>query len=211
MSENLRHYSAATLSMLLGTAVIFGVVITMNELSRAPERERGERQTQFAVEQPDAPQEIAEPEPPPQEPPQEDLQPPPPLANLSSGIGSVDIPIPEFDTSGLGAFDGGMRAADGDMTMTDDTVDDPPEAISQGAMRYPTRAKAQGVEGRVVVSMLIGIDGVVQQVRVLESEPEGIFDEVAADGVRQWRFEPARYQGDAVRVWARQTVRFDLS
>ena len=46
---------------------------------------------------------------------------------------------------------------------------------------------------------------------MVESYPEGIFDEVAVQGVNQWRFEPANYQGKAVRAWARQRVRFDLS
>lgn len=210
MSEKFRHYCVATLSMLVGTFVIFGVVITMNELSRAPERERGERQTRFEVEQPEEQQEIAEPEPPPEPPPQEDLEPPPPLADLSSDIGSVDIPIPKFDTSGLGDI-GGTNTADGDMTMTDETVDERPRPVQQSPMEYPTRAKADGVEGRVVVSLLIDENGSVREVRVLESTPEGVFEEVAAEGVREWRFEPARYQGEAVRVWARQTIRFDLS
>jgi protein TonB len=46
---------------------------------------------------------------------------------------------------------------------------------------------------------------------VVESYPEGVFDDVAVQGVSQWQFEPASYQGKAVRSWAKQRVRFDLS
>jgi periplasmic protein TonB len=46
---------------------------------------------------------------------------------------------------------------------------------------------------------------------VLESQPAGVFDAAAVAGVQQWRFEPASYRGENVRVWARQRVRFDLS
>jgi len=46
---------------------------------------------------------------------------------------------------------------------------------------------------------------------VIESYPEGVFDEAAMQGVNQWKFSPAMYQGKAVRAWARQRVRFDLS
>jgi hypothetical protein len=28
--------------------------------------------------------------------------------------------------------------------------------------------------------------------------------------VNQWRFDPANYQGQAVRAWAKQRIRFDL-
>ena len=47
--------------------------------------------------------------------------------------------------------------------------------------------------------------------RQIESYPEGVFDEVAIQGINQWKFEPAMYQGQAVRAWAKQRIRFDLS
>jgi protein TonB len=50
----------------------------------------------------------------------------------------------------------------------------------------------------------------VEKVKVLESSPPGVFDDVAAQGVQGWKFEPASYKGEAVRVWATQKVRFDL-
>jgi protein TonB len=45
----------------------------------------------------------------------------------------------------------------------------------------------------------------------VESYPEGIFDDAATQGINQWKFEPATYQGQAVRAWAKQRIRFDLS
>ena len=45
---------------------------------------------------------------------------------------------------------------------------------------------------------------------MLETSPPGVFDDVAAQGVQGWKFEPASYKGEAVRVWATQKVRFDL-
>jgi len=78
-------------------------------------------------------------------------------------------------------------------------------------MEYPLDAKADGVEGYVTLSVLIGPAGDIQDVRVLESRPSGVFDDVAIEGIRQWRFQPAKYQGKPVTVWGRQTIRFDLS
>ena len=34
---------------------------------------------------------------------------------------------------------------------------------------------------------------------------------VAVAGVQTWKFEPATYRGENVRVWATQRVRFNLS
>jgi protein TonB len=90
-------------------------------------------------------------------------------------------------------------------------VDQVPRATYQAPMTYPPRARAGGVEGHVVISLLIGVTGEIEQVRIVESHPEGVFDEAAMQGINQWRFEPATYQGQAVRAWARQRVRFDLS
>ena len=78
-------------------------------------------------------------------------------------------------------------------------------------MQYPPRAKAKGIEGYVLLSLLISPTGDVERVKVLEANPAGIFEDVAVAGVKTWKFEPASYNGESVRVWAKQRVRFDLS
>jgi protein TonB len=108
-------------------------------------------------------------------------------------------------------MDGDLLGDGSGLVMTDDTVDQPPRATFQAPMVYPPRARSQGVEGYVVLSLLIGLTGEIEQVEVVESYPEGTFDEAALAGVNQWRFDPALYQGQAVRAWARQRIRFDLS
>ena len=112
--------------------------------------------------------------------------------------------------SQLGSVSDSSLGSDKDLVMTDDTVDKPPQPVRQTAMQYPPKAKAQGVEGYVLVSLLIGDNGEVQKVRVLESEPGGVFEQTAVNAIRQWRFQPAQYQGKNVKVWARQKIRFNL-
>jgi protein TonB len=63
----------------------------------------------------------------------------------------------------------------------------------------------------VDISVLIGITGEIEKIEILESTPAGVFDAAALQGIQQWRFAPAMYQGQAVRAWAKQRVRFDLS
>lgn len=203
-----RHRLFGIAASLAGTSVVFGLVIAMNEFSESVPYDDKPAPTTFEVNAP-----LDEPEPQLEaraaaEPEPLDA-PPPPLADLAAGIGGVDIPVPGLDDSELNrsAVDAG---ADKDMVMTDETVDTPPRATQQVPMKYPADAKRKGVEGYVTLSLLIGDDGHVQRVRVLESEPAGVFDEAAAEAVRQWAFEPAQYKGQSVRVWARQTIRFAL-
>jgi protein TonB len=136
--------------------------------------------------------------------------PPPSLSGLGSNLSGIDFGLPGFDMSDLNGLDSDLLGGGDGMVMTDDTVDDPPRATFQAPMQYPPRAKAKGIKGYVVLSLLIGVTGEIEQVKVVESWPEGVFDEAALQGVNQWRFDPANYQGQAVRAWAKQRIRFDL-
>jgi protein TonB len=133
-----------------------------------------------------------------------------PTVGIDSGLAGLDFGLPQFDQDDLGALTGDLLGANDDTTMTDDTVDTPPRILAQSPMQYPVRAKAGGVTGYVVLSVLIGPTGAVERVKVIESQPAGVFDDTATAGVRTWKFEPASYKGEAVRVWATQRVRFDL-
>ena len=135
---------------------------------------------------------------------------PAPLVGLDAGLSGLNFGLPQFDASELGQGND-LLGEGGDVVMTDDTVDVAPRPLLQTPMTYPPRARAQGVTGYVVLSLLIGPTGQVERVRVLEAQPAGVFDDVAVAGVQGWRFEPATYRGENVRVWATQRVRFDLS
>ena len=63
---------------------------------------------------------------------------------------------------------------------------------------YPALARERGLEGRVVVRLVIGADGVPSEVRVAQSSGFESLDAAAIEAVRQWRFEPARRAGAAV-------------
>ena len=74
----------------------------------------------------------------------------------------------------------------------------PPQFIGGVDLVYPEAAKAQGVEGRVVVRYDIAADGSVVNVVVEASEPPGVFDEAALTAVRSWRFRPRLDRGEVV-------------
>lgn len=87
-------------------------------------------------------------------------------------------------------------------------VEELPEVIERVTPEYPDSAKRAGIQGTVVVRVLVRRDGRVGDFRVIESVPG--LDEVAVRAVVRWRFRPARSNGVPVPVWAAVPVRFSL-
>jgi protein TonB len=88
--------------------------------------------------------------------------------------------------------------------------DTAPRLVEHAAPRYPAEARRKGIEGEVRVSLLVGEDGRVREVRILEASPSGIFDESAREAARSWLFEPARRGGEPVLSRVEAPIRFEL-
>jgi TonB family protein len=71
---------------------------------------------------------------------------------------------------------------------------------------YPDAAKASGQRGSVVLQVLIGRDGTVQDAKFLQGSL--VFARVAIDAVKQWRFKPYTLNGRAVSVKSLITLNF---
>jgi protein TonB len=203
---------AAMGSMAFGTVLVLGTLLLINDSDNLLDQAKGYESTNIKIQKqkPKAKQEIqkAKPKPKPQ---RSRPAPPTPLLGLNSSLGGLDLGLPDFSMDGLNGLDGDILGDGNGVIMTDDTVDQSPKAVWQAPMMYPPRARAKGIEGYVVFSLLIGITGEIEQVKIVESYPEGVFDDVAMQGINEWRFEPAQYQGKSVKSWAKQRIRFDLS
>ena len=73
---------------------------------------------------------------------------------------------------------------------------------------YPPDAKEARVQGVVILEVLIGEDGKVEQAKVLRSIP--LLDQAAIDAVRQWEFTPTLLNGEPKKVIMTVTVNFTL-
>jgi periplasmic protein TonB len=71
---------------------------------------------------------------------------------------------------------------------------------------YPAAAKASGQRGSVVLQVLIGRDGAVQDAKFLQGSL--IFARAAIDAVKQWHFKPYSMNGRAVSVQSVITLNF---
>ena len=74
---------------------------------------------------------------------------------------------------------------------------------------YTEEARRKGIEGDVVMEIVVRRDGTVGDVRVLRGLGYGL-DQRAIDAVRQWRFGAAKRLGQAVDVMVEVSMEFRL-
>ena len=194
-----------------GTAMVLALLVYMNQQASGPEDSVGQSGTVVTAERKEKPppkQPVRKPKPPK---PQQRRAPAPPSVGLSSILDGLSFGLPQYDAEDLSSLNNSLLGDGKDVVMTDDSVDVAPRPSLQSPMPYPVRAKAQGITGYVILSLLISPTGQVEKIKVLESQPQGVFDETATLGVKNWKFDPATYKGEAVRVWAKQKVSFNLS
>jgi periplasmic protein TonB len=84
-----------------------------------------------------------------------------------------------------------------------------PQKVHHVAPEYPAIARSARVSGIVIVEALIGEDGSVRDVKVMQSVP--LLDAAAVTAVRQWRFTPTLLNGVPVQVIMSVTVSFNLN
>ncbi len=84
-----------------------------------------------------------------------------------------------------------------------------PKAVYAPDPEYSEEARKAKYQGTVVLWMVVGADGRAQQIRIQRSLGMGL-DEKAIEAVRQWKFEPAKLNGQAVPVQINVEVNFRL-
>ncbi len=162
------------------------------------------------------PVKVAEVKPPP-EPPKEDLPPPPNDAPPPEPTKPVPLVVGISMSSTTTA--GGFAAPVGNTVYGKTAkqavapsevkaysaakyapayqVDTQPEVLGECRGPYPEEAKRLGIEGTVVLSVLVDSDGSVKRVKVLNGLGYGM-DEVARTELEKCRFRPAHKGGEAV-------------
>jgi TonB family protein len=85
---------------------------------------------------------------------------------------------------------------------------DPAMLIHRVEPIFPALARQTGREGRVELHALIGTDGAVRSLQVVEGDP--MFYPSALDAVRQWRYKPTFLNGCPVQVDTHITVIYRL-
>jgi TonB family protein len=71
---------------------------------------------------------------------------------------------------------------------------------------YPVDALVKHIGGKVMLKVLVGVDGSVKDVRIDSSEPAGVFDKAALGAVSKWKFP-----SQAAEKWVMVPITFSPS
>jgi periplasmic protein TonB len=173
------------------------------------------------------PQVRATPIPPPPAPAPRDVAPrststadapPPPVAQEAAPALTADEGMPHFTIAiggGSGEVHGAVSAtgtahvAVVDAPVPEQSVSSRARCARGGTPPYPPAARADGVEGDVVLEFVLSTSGTVDSVRVVKGLGHGL-DDAAVAAVRNWRCSPATNEGRPVRVSMRWAMQFRL-
>jgi len=86
----------------------------------------------------------------------------------------------------------------------------PPSLLSKTDPSYSGIAQKLHVQGAVLLSVMVGEDGMAQDIKTIRSLGYGL-DEKATEAVRKWRFNPGTVQGAPVKARAQVEVNFALA
>jgi protein TonB len=75
---------------------------------------------------------------------------------------------------------------------------------------YPATSKRLGEQGKVVVRVLIGVDGTAQRAEIHQSSGHHRLDQAALSNVQRWRYVPGKRDGMAEAMWFNVPVYFVL-
>ncbi|MEM1007754.1 MAG: energy transducer TonB [Myxococcota bacterium] len=194
----LRH-GIAFLSLCVGGSGVLGLLMLINDKAAALEKRPALSKQRIAVIPPKC-------KPPKRRKVKRRPRPRPraqapraPVPQLSSSLTGMSFGLDIASDTGLeGQTDRllGNDAAAANLVMNENSVDAPPRALHRVAPAYP--ARAHNITGQVRMKVWLGPQGNVLEVSVLSSKPPGVFDQVAMQAMRQWRFSPALYKGKPV-------------
>ena len=87
-------------------------------------------------------------------------------------------------------------------------VEEKPEMIKQVPPQFPEVARKAGIQGSVILKVLIGLNGQVEEATVLRGKE--ILQQSALEAIYQYKFKPAKQNDKPVKVWLTMPIRFQL-
>ena len=76
--------------------------------------------------------------------------------------------------------------------------------------KYPRLARRRGMEGVVLLEVLVDVLGRVKELRIFNSSSHSILDRAALKAVRRWKFKSGTVAGASKEMWVKVPVRFQL-
>ena len=127
--------------------------------------------------------------------------PPPPPASVASA------PVPDASPKAVAANQQTPGPADNPYKVGDGVL--APRVLTHVDPAYTDEAKAAKISGPVMLSVIVGTDGLAHDINVVSGIDSGL-DLNAVAAVQQWQFQPGTKDGEPVAVRAQIEVNFRL-
>ena len=156
-------------------------------------------------------EEIKKNKPPEKAPPRQRMPQPRlniPANGLTEGLGGT-IPISTFLKQDFKVTESLFASA-----LTLKEVDKRPRPVRQFEPRYPFDAQQKGIEGRIIIKLVVDSTGMPKEPEIDEVEPkevEGVFDEAALACIMKFKFSPAMKGGKSVNCIVRVPFTFSVT
>ena len=87
----------------------------------------------------------------------------------------------------------------------------PAQYVDNPEPHYPIRARRNGIQGTVLLDVIVGADGTAQSVKIAASSGHDILDHIARQTVKKWRFIPAKHHGKPIEAGVEVPIQFQLN
>lgn len=204
-----RHVTAA-LFAILGTGVVGVALVVMNARAHRPREIARDLEADIQVkEKKKKPPKTQTPKPKPRpRRARPNPAPRPSFGSQLSGLGGGIAVFSAGDLEGLGGDIMGGVEATKDMIHTANTVDSQPNFQGLPQPTAPGRAIKRGITGYVKIRALVNSSGRLEGINVVESEPDGVFDDAVVSTLSSWVAQPAVYGGSPVSMSVSLTFTF---
>ena len=206
----LRWFMSGTIAVLLAVSAVYFMQTMVNQNHDINKQEgefdivnvvRLERKTETET------RERRLPEKP--EPKQVDNK---PVQNIMESM-AEPIETPDFDLQPMalptgiagGPKLGGMTFGSGGFNPDRSVV-----PVSRIHPRYPRLAARRGIEGDVTLQFTITETGLVTNIKVVDANPAGLFEQAAKDALSRWKYKAKTLDGKPVTQFAEVIISFRL-
>lgn len=128
------------------------------------------------------------------------------LGPVSNSLRVETLPSSGMNAAGAQATDWGPATTAAERVRM--SADQPQAQLQPAASAYPLLGRQMKVQGAVLLQALIGADGVIRELRVLNGPV--ILASAAREAALQWRFKPYLQNGKPVETQAKITVNFTI-
>ena len=130
---------------------------------------------------------------------------PAPAMAMPSLALAINMPSPQLKSAHMQAT---PHVAPDIFTPSD--LDAQPSLSYQSPPLYPFQARRRGISGYVKLQFDVMPNGEVRRLRILESEPPGVFDQTVLDVAKTWKYQAGQILGERVRTRMVKQIVFNL-